>query len=72
MSEKLIKAFESQKTNPFQLKNVILCHTLIELSQIPSPKVRFINQFLFISKYLKIYFLKYPLMSNVGSCYEHS
>jgi hypothetical protein len=39
MGEKLIKAFESSKVNPFQLKNVKLCHSLIELSQISSPKV---------------------------------
>ncbi|XP_035706591.1 cleavage and polyadenylation specificity factor subunit 2 isoform X2 [Folsomia candida] len=39
MSEKLIKAFENQKTNPFQLKSVVVCHTLLELNQIASPKV---------------------------------
>lgn len=39
MSEKLIKSFEGSKTHPFMLKNVIICHTLIELSQIAMPKV---------------------------------
>ncbi|ODN01603.1 putative cleavage and polyadenylation specificity factor subunit 2 [Orchesella cincta] len=39
MGEKLQKAHESTRVNPFQLRNVQVCHTLLELSQIASPKV---------------------------------
>jgi len=41
MGEKLIKSFETSKVNPFQLKNVRLCHSLVELSQIIVPKVQY-------------------------------
>lgn len=57
MSEKLIKAFENQKTNPFQLKSVVVCHTLLELNQIASPKVKcftlkkFLGQIVILSLY---------------------
>lgn len=39
MGEKLQKSYENTKNNPFQLRNVVLCHTLVELAQVPSPKV---------------------------------
>ncbi|ESO00058.1 hypothetical protein HELRODRAFT_113444 [Helobdella robusta] len=39
MSEKIMKAFESQRTNPFQFKFLQICHTLQELAKIPEPKV---------------------------------
>ena len=39
MSEKIIKAFEDQRNNPFQFKHLVLCHSLTELQNVPSPKV---------------------------------
>ncbi|XP_035228825.1 cleavage and polyadenylation specificity factor subunit 2-like, partial [Stegodyphus dumicola] len=39
MSEKIMKNFEGQRSNPFQFKHVQLCHSLGELSKIPEPKV---------------------------------
>ena len=40
MSEKIIKAFEDQRNNPFQFKYLQLCHSLAELQRLPDPKVR--------------------------------
>ena len=39
MSEKIIKAFEDHRNNPFQFKHLVLCHSLAELQHVPSPKV---------------------------------
>lgn len=39
MGEKLQKSYESTRVNPFQLRHVVVCHTLVELAQVPSPKV---------------------------------
>ncbi|RUS90562.1 hypothetical protein EGW08_001650 [Elysia chlorotica] len=39
MSDKLMRAFEGQRNNPFQLKHVRLCHNLAELAKVPEPKV---------------------------------
>lgn len=39
MGEKLQKSYESTRVNPFQLRNVKVCHTLAEMASIPSPKV---------------------------------
>lgn len=39
MSDKLMKSFEGARNNPFQFKNLQLCHTLAELQKVPSPKV---------------------------------
>ena len=39
MSEKIIKAFEDQRNNPFQFKPLQQCHNLAELQRLPDPKV---------------------------------
>lgn len=39
MSDKLMKSFEGARNNPFQFKHLQLCHSLQELSKVPSPKV---------------------------------
>lgn len=39
MSDKLMRTFEGQRNNPFQLKHVRLCHNLAELAKVPEPKV---------------------------------
>jgi len=39
MSEKIMRAFEEQRTNPFQFKYVQLCHSLADLHSVPEPKV---------------------------------
>lgn len=39
MSDKLMKSFEGARNNPFQFKHLQLCHSLHELSKVPSPKV---------------------------------
>lgn len=40
-----MKSFEGARNNPFQFKHVQLCHSLPELSKVPSPKVN--NTFIF-------------------------
>jgi len=42
MSEKIMRAFEEQRTNPFQFKYVQLCHSLADLQSVPDPKVAII------------------------------
>lgn len=37
MSEKLMRTFN--KSNPFQFRHVKLCHSMAEVSKVPSPKV---------------------------------
>ncbi|BFZ11972.1 hypothetical protein BsWGS_15011 [Bradybaena similaris] len=39
MSDKVMRAFEDNRNNPFQLKHVRLCHNLAELARVPEPKV---------------------------------
>jgi len=39
MSDKVMRAFEDHRNNPFQLKHVRLCHNLAELARVPEPKV---------------------------------
>ncbi|XP_043473723.1 probable cleavage and polyadenylation specificity factor subunit 2 [Leptopilina heterotoma] len=39
MSDKLMRSFEGARNNPFQFKHLQLCHSMAELSQVPSPKV---------------------------------
>lgn len=39
MSERMMKSFESHRTNPFAFKHITQCHTLKDLEQVPSPKV---------------------------------
>lgn len=40
MSDKLMRSFEGARNNPFQFKHLQLCHSMVELNQVPSPKVR--------------------------------
>jgi len=39
MSDKIMRAFEENRNNPFHFKHVKLCHNLVELAKIPEPKV---------------------------------
>ncbi|KAI4485105.1 hypothetical protein M0802_012750 [Mischocyttarus mexicanus] len=39
MSDKLMRSFEGARNNPFQFKHLQLCHSMAELTQVPSPKV---------------------------------
>ncbi|CAH1111258.1 unnamed protein product [Psylliodes chrysocephalus] len=39
MSDKLMRSFEGARNNPFQFKHLQLCHSLVELNKVPSPKV---------------------------------
>lgn len=39
MSDKIMRAFEDNRNNPFQFKHVKLCHNLAELARVPEPKV---------------------------------
>ncbi|KAJ3647638.1 hypothetical protein Zmor_019503 [Zophobas morio] len=39
MSDKLMRSFEGARNNPFQFKHLQLCHSLLELQKVPSPKV---------------------------------
>lgn len=39
MSDKLMRSFEGARNNPFQFKHLQLCHSMAELSKVPSPKV---------------------------------
>ena len=39
MSDKIMRAFEDNRNNPFQFKHVKLCHNLGELARVPEPKV---------------------------------
>ncbi|XP_008555333.3 probable cleavage and polyadenylation specificity factor subunit 2 [Microplitis demolitor] len=39
MSDKLMRSFEGARNNPFQFKHLQLCHSMKELSNVPSPKV---------------------------------
>ncbi|KDR21766.1 probable cleavage and polyadenylation specificity factor subunit 2 isoform X2 [Zootermopsis nevadensis] len=39
MSDKLMRTFEGARNNPFQFKHLQLCHSMAELSRVPSPKV---------------------------------
>jgi len=39
MSDQVLKIFEELHSNPFQFKHLQLCHSLQELSKVPSPKV---------------------------------
>lgn len=40
MSDKLMRSFEGARNNPFQFKHLQLCHSMVELNQVPSPKVK--------------------------------
>ncbi|PVD25584.1 hypothetical protein C0Q70_13242 [Pomacea canaliculata] len=39
MSDKIMRAFEDNRNNPFQFKHLKLCHNLAELARVPEPKV---------------------------------
>ncbi|KAF8569376.1 hypothetical protein P879_01141 [Paragonimus westermani] len=39
MSEKVMRTFEDQRTNPFHFRHLQLCHTLEQLDAVPEPKV---------------------------------
>ena len=39
MSEKLMHNFEGKRNNPFTFRHLKLCHSLAEVSKVPSPKV---------------------------------
>lgn len=39
MSDKLMKSFEGARNNPFQFRNLQLCHNLADLNKVPNPKV---------------------------------
>ena len=45
MSDKILRMFEMGRQNPFQLKHVRFCHTLMDLNRVRSPKVNFYNFF---------------------------
>lgn len=34
-----MRSFEGARNNPFQFKNLHICHSMAELNKIPSPKV---------------------------------
>ena len=39
MSEKIMRMFEDNRSNPFQFKHITLCHSLADLAKVPEPKV---------------------------------
>lgn len=39
MSEKVMRTFEDQRSNPFHFRHLQLCHTLEQLDSVPEPKV---------------------------------
>ena len=39
MSEKIMRMFEDNRSNPFQFKHITLCHSLSDLAKVPEPKV---------------------------------
>ncbi|KAL5009373.1 hypothetical protein ScPMuIL_014954 [Solemya velum] len=39
MSDKIMRAFEENRNNPYHFKHVKSCHNLAELSRVPEPKV---------------------------------
>ena len=39
MSEKLMRAFEGKRNNPFTFRHLKLCHSISEVNKVPSPKV---------------------------------
>lgn len=38
MSDKIMRMFEDQRSNPFQFKHITLCHSLSDLAKVPDPK----------------------------------
>lgn len=39
MSDKLTRAFEGARSNPFALRHLQLCHSVVEVTRTPGPKV---------------------------------
>lgn len=39
MSDKLTRAFEGARSNPFALRHLQLCHSVAEVARTPGPKV---------------------------------
>ena len=39
MSDKMMRMFEENRSNPFQFRHIMLCHSLEELAKVPDPKV---------------------------------
>lgn len=39
MSDKILRSFEEGRYNPFQFRHVQLCHSMMELQRVRSPKV---------------------------------
>lgn len=39
MSDKVVRAFEDKRNNPFTFKHIKLCHTMAEIDALPEPKV---------------------------------
>lgn len=39
MSDKIMRAFEDHRSNPYNFRHMKLCHNLSELGKIPEPKV---------------------------------
>lgn len=44
MSDKIMRAFEDHRSNPYQFKHIKLCHNLSELGKIQEPKVVLCSQ----------------------------
>lgn len=44
MSDKIMRAFEDHRSNPYHFKHLKLCHNLSELGRIPEPKVVLCSQ----------------------------
>ncbi|TMS12734.1 Cleavage and polyadenylation specificity factor subunit 2 [Larimichthys crocea] len=44
MSDKLMRCFEDKRNNPFQFRHLTLCHSLVDLARVPSPKVVLCSQ----------------------------
>lgn len=41
MSEKVMRSFEDQRSNPFHFRHMQLCHTLEQLDAVSEPKVSY-------------------------------
>lgn len=41
MSDRIVRAFEDKRNNPFTFKHIKLCHSMAEIDALPEPKVRF-------------------------------
>ena len=39
MSDRIVRAFEDKRNNPFTFKHIKLCHSMAEIDALPEPKV---------------------------------